>query len=475
MKKIIAFMLALVLALSLCACVDTGSGTEETGGQSFDGLHVGYGREKIMPETSVPLAGYGDTSNRMSTGFLDYLYATCIAISEGDETVLLFSQDLLNSNLGWVTEARKRINEATGIATDRVMLCATHTHSAPDQPSSQSVIAQYRELYMEAVVKAAQDALSDRAPTTLYSTKTKTENMNYVRHYKMSDGTFAGDIFGSFSNGNTPVEHATVGDPEMILVKMDREGDNKDILLMNWQAHPCLTGGNTKTDISADFIGHTRMELEAQTDMHFIYFTGAAGNQNTFSRIETEPTINDVGVFSKKLAQYALDALPNMTKIEGSGLKVNQVQFEYTVNHAKEDMAQIAEQICRVWTTEGTTAADRLARQNGLSSVYEANAIRMRPSRPQVDTMELNAFYVAGMAFITAPYEMFTDSGLYIKENSPFETTVLCTCANNNGLGYFPTEEAYDYGCYESFTSYFAKGCAEATAEQFVTMLEGLQ
>ena len=37
---------------------------------------------------SVPLAGYGNTSQRMSTTLLDYLYATCIAITDGDGNII---------------------------------------------------------------------------------------------------------------------------------------------------------------------------------------------------------------------------------------------------------------------------------------------------------------------------------------------------------------------------------------------------
>ena len=81
---------------------------------------------------------------------------------------------------------------------------------------------------------------------------------------------------------------------------------------------------------------------------------------------------------------------------------------------------------------------------------------------------------MAGLGFITAPYEMFTDTSLYIKENSPFDTTVIMSCATEM-VSYFPSAAAYDYGCYESFTARYAKGCAEDSAKQLITMLEGLK
>ena len=88
--------------------------------------------------------------------------------------------------------------------------------------------------------------------------------------------------------------------------------------------------------------------------------------------------------------------------------------------------------------------------------------------------MEINAAYIAGFAFITAPFEMFAATGSYVKENSPIDMTFVCSCSND-AKSYIPTADAYDYGCYESYTSYFAKGTAELLQVKYVEMLEGLK
>jgi len=72
------------------------------------------------------------------------------------------------------------------------------------------------------------------------------------------------------------------------------------------------------------------------------------------------------------------------------------------------------------------------------------------------------------------PYEAFCAHGVYVKENSPFPITMIFSCANG-GWNYIPTKEAYDYGCYESFTSYFAKGAGEAAAEKLTELLHSLK
>lgn len=473
MKKLISIALVLAIVLGLCACGGSGEG-ENAGSAAKEGLQVGYAREKIMPESPVPLGGYGNSANRISTGFLDYPYATCVSFTEGEDTVLLISTDLLRTNAKWTADARDQINAATGIPQTNIQIAATHTHSSPDIGSGDASIVAYKDLYMAAMVKIAQEALADQAPATLYSAKVQTEGLNFVRHYKMSDGSYAGDNFGDFTNSSI-VDHATEGDREMILVKMEREGDKKDIMLMNFQAHPCFTGGSKETNISADFIGTTRDAFEKETGMHFIYFTGAAGNQNATSRISSENHHLSVKEYGQKLTSLAVEAMPTMTKIEGDGVRCTQLNYEYASHREGQDKLTEAKEVADLFTQTGdTTTANALAKQYGFHSVYQARGIVASAGYPDTGTMELNAVAVAGLGFITAPYEMFTDTSLYIKENSPFDTTVIMSCATEM-VSYFPSAAAYDYGCYESFTARYAKGCAEDSAKQLITMLEGLK
>lgn len=85
-------------------------------------LLVGYGKACITPEESVPLAGMGNTSKRMSTMILDDLYATCIAFTdEADQTVLMFTLDQLHANKKWTDPLRQAVKEATGVPASHVM------------------------------------------------------------------------------------------------------------------------------------------------------------------------------------------------------------------------------------------------------------------------------------------------------------------------------------------------------------------
>lgn len=470
MKKIICLVLATLMTLSLCAC--GGSADEGGSAETLEGLHVGYARETIMPSLGkdIPMGGYGNADKRLAQNILDYLYITCIAISDGDQTVLLYTQDLIRTVKTQAARIRQELSTQTGIPEDNILIAATHAHSNPDQTQTDfSGITEFNDIYVAAGVKAGLAALEDRTPATMYGGYTTVEGMNFIRHYLMNDGTYYGSNFGSTASGYK--DHATENDPTMGLLKFEREGDKEDILLMNWQAHPCFTGGIEKYDISSDYIGTTRTAFENATGMKFAFFLGAAGNHNTNSLMESDRHNLDNQTYGEALAQAAIDALPSLEKIEGSGIETTYEDITYDRNKADLDKLTEAREVYDLFKSTGDrTAGNALAVQYGLSSVYHASAIVSRSSYSETGTFRIYATRIGGFGFINAPYEMFAASGKYIRDNSPFENTFVITCSGDS-QGYFPTKEAFDYGCYESFTCGYARGVAEDMADAFVNLL----
>ena len=123
-------------------------------------LLVGFARVDITPKESVPLAGYGNTAARYSQVILDHLTATCIAFTQGEDTVLLFTQDLVCTNHKWARPIRERIEKELGVPADRIFIHATHTHSAPDTLSQEPAIQRYQPLHAEQLFTAAREALA---------------------------------------------------------------------------------------------------------------------------------------------------------------------------------------------------------------------------------------------------------------------------------------------------------------------------
>jgi len=267
------------------------------------------------------------------------------------------------------------------------------------------------------------------------------------------------------------------------MLKLERQ-EKPAILIVNFQAHPTATGGNSYTDVSADFVGVTRDYMEADSGMLFAYFTGAAGNQVMASRIPEEGDAldknqrrafgnNNYLIYGWRLAQFVKKALPQLQKLDSSTFGFETLQFEQPVNHDDEALYDVAVRVRQLWDETDRATANKYAREHGLSSIYHAGAIKMRVNRPRTNKMELDVARIGDFAFATLPFEAFAAHGMYIKEHSPIPMTMIFSCANA-GWNYIPTREAYEYGCYESFTSYFAKGSGEAVAEKVTQMLKNL-
>lgn len=478
MKKLFCLVLALFMLLSLVACSkEEAAATPATDvDQTPKGLQIGYAREKIMPDINlqIPLGGYGNEDFRLAQDYLDYLYITCIAFSEGDQTILLMTHDQILTNETIAGQIKEGISSHTNIPKENILISATHSHSTPDLSKTEYTgIKAYRELLVEMGITAGLKALQDQAPATMYGGYTTVEGMNFIRHYLMNDGTYYGSNFGSPASGIK--DHATENDPTMGLLKVEREGDKEDILLMNFQAHPCNTGGIDKFSISADYIATTRNAFEAQTGMLFAYFLGAAGNHNANSWMTSDQHQLDNEAYGQKLAQAAIDALPTLTKLEGTGIETTYQEFEYAMNKEDLDKLEQAEEVWALYESTGNRdAGNALAYEYGLSSVYHASAIIGRASWPESWHFPFHATRIGNFSFINAPYEMFAASGKFIRDNSPFQTTFIISCSNDSE-GYFPTIEAFEYGCYESFTCAYARGIAEDSADAFVAMLKELQ
>ena len=114
---------------------------------SASGLHVGCARIDITPQYSVPLAGYGNNDQRMSQGVLQPMYATCLALADGEkgQPLLIYTVDIVEAK--YPAEMRAEIKKATGLPDERILISGTHTHSGPDQdskvPSAQKWLREY--------------------------------------------------------------------------------------------------------------------------------------------------------------------------------------------------------------------------------------------------------------------------------------------------------------------------------------------
>ena len=472
MKKIISILLVSVLLLGLCAC-GAASGAEggaaETTAAASGGFRVGYGKQDITPEGQVGMGGYGRSDQRLSTGVLSYLYATCIAITDADDnTILIYGLDLCG--VGTAMDFRKNVSEATGVPEENIMMSASHTHSAPDYSVATSGQGAALNKLKNGLIKAAETAMEDRKEAKMYGGSIETEGMNFVRHYLMNDGTYAGDNFGSTASGYA--SHASEADSQLQLIKFVREDDN-DIYLTNFQTHPHQTGGSSKYDLSADIVGEYRANMEKALGCEVLYLSGAGGNINSHSRVKEEQATPDWKAWGVKMAEYA-------QKVEFTELNTGKVQaatyeFQAAINHNDDQWASICDDLANRWNKGEITTAQlkELGLTYGvkLNSPYHAQAIRSRAKMGNYNTFLIQAYSFGDVGLAAFPGEQFDTNGKFIKDNAPFAMTIVATKANGEN-GYFPSQFAFDVsGGYECDTTKYVPGTAEKLADQYVAML----
>lgn len=422
MKKILSVLLVCAMVLGLCAC---GGNTQEGAqNQTPAGFSVGFGRVNITPSPNngVNMGGY---KNQVSTGVLNYIYATCVAITDAEgSTILLYTLDITDMEKDAADSLRLKLTEATGIPGENITLSCTHTHSGP-----------YKGWLTEAtdlLAQAGQEALADRAPATAQIGSYDVPNMNWDRHYYMKDGTIGGDNYGEKSVGYDT--YYSEADKAMRLIRFVREGDKKDVLMVNWQVHPKLTstadteqGKATRTLFSSDFIGYSRDLVESKEDVLFAYFNGASGNVNPFSKLDADKNLvsKEGKVYGEQFGEHVISALANLKDVE-----------------------------------TGNVAAK---------------------TKPLVDgPYELHAYTVgSSLGFATVPAEIFHQTGTQIREGSPCEMTFVITCANGRNT-YIPISDAWDFETndgslvYEVSICRYDKGTAELLAKDLSTMLTEL-
>ena len=467
MKKILCIALAALMVFALCAC---GGGEGEEKAEKGGTFQVGFGRVDITPTSPMPMGGYGQTDKRLHQNVLDKIYATALAITDEEgETVILFHTDLINSSQH--ADVRQQVEQATGVPQDHIVLGSTHTHSSVDQGNAKS--SGWKGIFVQRCVEAAEAAMADRSDAEIYIGSAKTEHMNFVRHYLMNDGTYAGDNFGSSASGYK--DHAEPNDPEVQVVKFLRgtdDDDVKDIVLTNFQGHPCITGGIDKLDMSADYIGGTRTYIEYQTKDNFIFFLGASGNQNVKTYLPGEPAPpTDHNAYGMQLGQVIQGVLENMTKIENTKISCTEYVFTGKTDHSQDHKVEDAKKVKEYYDKTDRATANPLAWELGFTSVYDASGTIRKAGLAETMDMPIMAISIGDLGFVAAPYEMFAAHGMYIKENAPTKMTIISTCSNG-GYGYIPTNLAFDFVCYESTTGSFARGVGDEVAAKYVELLE---
>lgn len=475
MKKILAIFLVMTVLFTLCSC----GGKPAKLSNPYPGEYsVGYAKADITPTESVPMGGYYDSSDRMSTMIQHNLYATCMAYTDTTgNTVLFFSTDLMHAAQVLMNDVRTQIAKTTGVPAEQIFINATMNHGSPDvaNPKEES-IRTYNAFVTAQMVQAAKDALADRSvPAGIWAGTIQTEKVTFVQQYLYEDSDGNIRYFGS-SKGTTvrdsTTRHTSDADETMRVMKISRSG-KKDLVIVHCQIRPCMANSPQMTSINADFISTFRTAMEVMANCDFLFLQGAIGNLASVSAIPGEQRNQDIEEFGMVLANYALECLDkHMSPLEPGPIRVRTVKLTCTVEHSTDHLVTDAQAVQNALDqTKIPGTALRQDTSGKISTVFHAKSILTRASMGQTDTLTVSAVTIGdSLALVTAPLNLYDLTAKEIAKTSPFPATLTLSLTNGfNGV--LPTREAYELEWHDADITYYAKGTEEALRAAWLDML----
>ena len=433
-------------------------------------LQAGFARVICLPDNLVAHIAGNDAKTDISVdGLRDELAVTCIALQEGGQTYLVYTCDTVTIN-DFYHHIKEMVTAGTGVPAENIVLNATHTHSAPTLKNELPGKEEYLAKFKIACVDAARAAIADLSPATLSYGSAQTENLVFVRHYWMNDGTSFGNGHGSTAPGFKA--HMYDADPECQVLKFTREG-KKDIILINLASHATICSRKElKTKLSADFPYYARSYVEQHTGAHCAYFIAAGGDSIPGSRMGLCPYAADPAGFGAGLGQYVLSALENMTEAEGDSVTL--YGETYTAKRMKEgveDEVRLAHarEVLALRTKFGSHRAPEVVekvKEYGFHTNFEASGLVGRANAPETGSFPIHAMAIGNVGITFFPGELFSTFGKEIKENSPMAFTFVVSCSEDHQL-YFPNEIGCEHKFYEYTITRYERGTGGAVGKRY--------
>ena len=459
-------------------------------GAGDPGLRAGAAITDITPqEWPVPVIGNFDY--RPATQAHDPLSARALVLDDGSTTLAIVVVDSCYIRRAALDDAKQRASARTGIPTERMLISATHTHSAP--PSSPEIAprrwnlpadvearnVRYSELLREGIAEAIAAAHAALQPARLGRASASVPEELNNRRWFMTEGTIPPDPFGGTTDKvkmnpprNSPdlIEPAGPTDPEVAMLTVESADGKPLALLAAYSLH--YVGGVRRGDVSADYFAEFARrvtdELGAGNDFVAMMANGTSGDVNNIAftqpRTPREP-YEQMRKVGERVAAAAARAWPQAQWIESPTLGM--AQRELTLERRKPT-PEIYEQSKKWLGVEDDAALPRNAK------AYAQRAIDQQDGPDSVPVI-LQALRIGDFAIATTPFETFTEIGLEIKEKSPLSRSFMIELANG-GEGYLPTPEQHELGGYETWlgTNRVEKSASRQIVVQLLEMLAEL-
>ncbi|MDU1912024.1 alkaline ceramidase [Fusobacterium sp.] len=397
-------------------------------------MKMGYGERDITPDYSIEMVGFYRADN-LSKGILDKLYVQCALFDFNNEYSCIIAID----SIGFTTEdsdyLRNIIGKNLKINKDRVMLCFSHTHSAPNNGIERS----YFDFICLKTLQAVNEALNNMIPV------------------KASWGNFEGNI-GENRRNNSAL------DKRIGILKISTfDSDNIKLILLRVTAHANILNSDNYF-ISSDYFGSVRKFLKEKYDCDVILTQGASGNirplyrQKNTDFLETHSYEYSLTQANKNIPSLEAKELINKTVQEiYTGIdkiiyslipqKINRLSMFSEIKRFYSDVPSIerAEEIL--------IEAKEKAGIDGSAWLKEIKKLNNEKINKQYTDIEIQYFILNNGCICGVPEEIMCEMALGVVEKTN-NNQIYLGGYTNGCSGYFPTCEEFLKGGYEVVWSY---------------------
>jgi len=433
-------------------------------------LKAGAAIIDVTPPKPMFLHGYPHVE-RISEGVHDPLYASALILDDGETQIGFCAVDVIFISREITERVRERVQAATGIPGQNLMLSASHTHSGP---------VTFSDIFYDPVVpRADPDYISELVEKLVQV---------YVQAFqnKRACTIAITTADGSGVGGNRRSKSDAV-DPEVpVLVLKDAQTDHIFALSTVYCMHPTVLHEDSKL-YSADFPGYTReyIKRELGEDVILLYHTGPAGNQSPrhYVTANTFDEAQRLGYLLGRRIMEGVKRLDDRDFAERLKLSVKQAAVmlpkkEFmSVQEAEKKLKAARDKPDELRRGGAPASHIRTAEVDGFGAEENkklaemAAGAELEPVYQSVLPAEIDVIGIGEHCFVFLPGELFVEYSLMIKEKSP-QKAFVASLSNGVLAGYLVTEEAEKEGGYEASNSIFPAEAGRVFVETAVGMLE---
>ena len=402
-------------------------------------LQFGFGKVDITPRVGVELLGYGPYLNRHSTAVRDRLFARALAVSDGDNTVVLVSCDLVGVARTTSDEVKQRLLEAHGIPADNVLVHGIHTHSGPvtypnigwgdkDEP--------YLEILPVRIATACSAAVADLKPGVLRHNVVPCEGIGYDRE-KLGRPELADCLREDWRP-----ESPETTDTEAHVLTVETEGQIRGFLSY-FSCHPVI-GSQVSRYIHGDYAGVATNLLEREHPGSIgLFLQGCEGNINScVVHHDEQQSLLALDVIASR---YARQVRPGIGEGEILHGPVRGMRRSFSFTRAPLTEAQLRAELAAREAILKAPGADDADHEVRMATVY-AVAFRRALARLAAGDdgnypCELQALRIGDLLLVGAPFEVMHRYKRRVQ--AEFEQPALVMSICNYMVGYAPERECY--------------------------------